>query len=91
MEIKEAVSIFKEKNSLIAAYNHAMGVMYYDIETAAPKNAAPGFGETMAKLSEVTYKLAVNEENFEILDFLAAHSDELDEITRREVERLDTR
>ncbi|MBR5713205.1 MAG: carboxypeptidase M32 [Clostridia bacterium] len=86
MEIKEAVSIFKEKNSLIAAYNHAMGVMYYDIETAAPKNAAHGFGETMAKLSEVTYKLAVNEENFEILDFLAAHSDELDEITRREVE-----
>ena len=86
MELNEAVKRFKEQSMLMHAYNHAMGVMYYDIETAAPKNAITGFSETLAALSEVTYKLSVNEEVFETLDFLTAHADELDEITRREVE-----
>ena len=86
MELNEAVANLKEKNKLLAAYYHAMGVMYYDIETAAPKNAIGGFSDTMAALSEITYKLSVTEENFELLDFLTAHADELDEITRREVE-----
>ena len=87
MELNEAVAKLKEKNKKLAAYYHAMGVMYYDIETAAPKNAIGGFSDTMAALSEITYKLEVNEENFELLDFLSAHADELDEITRREVEQ----
>ena len=86
MELKEAVAKLKETNKLMHAYNHAMGVMYYDIETAAPKNAIGGFSETVAALSEITYKLAVNEESCAVLDFLTEHADELDEITRREVE-----
>ncbi len=86
MELKEAIAKFKEFNALMHAYNHAMGVMYYDMETAAPKNAAPGMGETLAALSEVTYKMTVSEENFALLDFLWEHKDELDEITCREVE-----
>ena len=89
MELNEAVQKFKEFNALMRAYDHAMGIMYYDMETAAPKNAAAGMGETFAALSEVTYKMTVNEENFEILDFLYAHKDELDEITRREIEEAE--
>lgn len=86
MELNEAVAKLKENHKLLDAYNHAIGVMYYDFETAAPKNAVGGFSETLAALSEITYKLSVNEEVFELLDFLDAHKDELDEITRREVE-----
>ncbi len=86
MELNEAIAKFKATNKLLHAYNHAMGVMYYDIETAAPKNAAAGFGETLGTLSEVAYKLSVNEENFALVDFLTEHALELDEITRREVE-----
>lgn len=86
MELKEAVAKFKEGNRLMQAYSHAMGVMYYDIETHAPKNAITGFSDAMGTLSEITYKLSVNEERFSLLDFLTAHGDELDEITRREVE-----
>ena len=78
MELNEAVQKFKEFNALMRAYDHAMGIMYYDMETAAPKNAAAGMGETFAALSEVTYKMTVNEENFEILDFLYAHKDEIE-------------
>lgn len=86
MELKETVAALKQKQKQLNAYYHAMGVLYYDFDTAAPKNAVEGFSETMAALSEVTYKLSVNEENFKQLDFLSAHADELDEITRREVE-----
>ena len=86
MELKEAIAKFKENNRLMDAYAHAMGVMYYDIETHAPKNAVTGFSDAMGVLSEVTYKLEVNEERFAILDLLTEHADELDEITRREVE-----
>ncbi|MBR3381593.1 MAG: carboxypeptidase M32 [Clostridia bacterium] len=86
MELKEAVAKLKETQRVMHAYNHAMGVMYYDIETAAPKNAIEGFSNTMATLSEITYKLSVNEENFALLDYLSEHAGELDEITRREVE-----
>ena len=86
MELNEAVKTFKDQMKQMGAYHHAMGVMYYDIETAAPKNAISGFSDTMAAFSEITYKLAVNEERFALLDLLTAHADELDEITRREVE-----
>ncbi|MBO4849167.1 MAG: carboxypeptidase M32 [Clostridia bacterium] len=86
MEIKEAVAKLKENQKLLNAYWHAMGVMYYDFDTVAPKNAVTGFSDTMATLSEITYKLSVNEENFALLDLLTEHASELDEITRREVE-----
>ena len=87
MEIQEAVKKLKENNKLLSAYYHAMGVLYYDFDTVAPKNAVGGFSETMATLSEITYKLSVNEENFKLLDLLTEHEAELDEITRREVEQ----
>ena len=86
MELNEAIAKFKEGNRLMHAYGHAMGVMYYDIETHAPKKAIKGFSETVGTLSEITYKLSVNEERFTLLDFLTEHAAELDEITRREVE-----
>lgn len=86
MEINEAVAKFKAELKTLSAYNHAVGVMYYDIETAAPKNASAGFGETLGTLSEITYKLSVNEERFALIDFLMEHRGELDNITRREVE-----
>lgn len=86
MELNEAIAKYKEGNRMMHAYGHAMGVMHYDIETHAPKKAIKGFSETMGILSEVTYKLAVNEERFALLDYLTEHADELDEITRREVE-----
>ena len=86
MELKEAIAKYKEGNRLMHAYSHAMGVMYYDFETHAPKKAIKGFSETMGALSEITYKLSVNEERFALLDFLTEHAAELDEITRLEVE-----
>lgn len=86
MELNEAKKLFKENMAVINAYSHAMGVMFYDQETAAPKNAAAGVAKTMGILTEKVYNLTVNPQNFEVLDTLMNHKDELDFITRRDAE-----
>ena len=62
MEFEKAKELFKKNTETMAAYSHAMGVLSYDFETAAPKNSAEGLGRTYGVLSEIIYKLTVNEE-----------------------------
>ena len=56
MEIKEALELFKKDNAVQQAYSHALGVLYYDQDTVAPKNDAAGFASTMGIMSEIMYK-----------------------------------
>ncbi len=86
MDLNTALELFREKKKIMLALEHAFGVLSYDSETAAPKNCYMGLGKTYEVLSEMSYKLSVNEENFEALDVLMAHRAELDPITAREVE-----
>ena len=67
MEFEKAKELFKKNTETMAAYSHAMGVLSYDSETAAPKNSAEGLGRTYGVLSEIIYKLTVNEEQFEVI------------------------
>lgn len=86
MELEKAKELFKKTNAEINAYNHALGVLFYDQDTVAPKNASQGFEVTMGIMSEIIYKLSVNPEHMEVIETLFARKDELDLITRREVE-----
>ena len=86
--VTEAVSALKKHQATMAAYNHALGVLYLDATTAAPSDTWEGRGKTMEIMSEITYKLSTDPENGELLSYLEAHLDELDEQTKREVEVL---
>ena len=86
MEIKEALELFKKDNAVQQAYSHALGVLYYDQDTVAPKNSAAGFASTMGIMSEIMYKLQVSDEHIETVMTLHDNMDQLDTITRREVE-----
>ena len=86
MEFSTALEKFKEKIKFSNAYTYAMGIMTFDGETAAPKNAVMGRAKVSEIFSEITYKLTVNDEYFEVLDTLSANSEKLDAITAREVE-----
>ncbi|MBO4878801.1 MAG: carboxypeptidase M32 [Clostridia bacterium] len=86
MEFEKALELFNETKRVAMAYRHAFGVMSFDNETAAPKNSAAGLAKTFEVLSELDYKLTVNENYFEAIDVLTANKDKLDPITRREVE-----
>lgn len=86
--VQQAVEALKKHQAVSAAYGHAMNVIFHDASTAAPKGSWEGRGKTMGILSEITYQLATDPENGELLSYLEAHLDELDVQTRREVEVL---
>ncbi len=84
--LEQAVQALKKQQQVMAAYSHAMGVIYHDAATAAPKDTWDGRGKTMGILSEIVYKLETDPENGELLSYLEANADKLDDQTRREVE-----
>lgn len=86
--INEAVEVLKKLQRTMAAYNHAMGVLYLDATTVAPSDTWEGRGKTMEIMSKIIYDLTANPENGALFTYLADHADELDAQTRRELEVL---
>ena len=86
--VQQAVAALKKHQATMAAYNHALGVLYLDATTAAPSDTWDGRGKTMEIMSEITYKLSTDPENEELLSYLEANLAELDDQTKREVEVL---
>ena len=72
----------------MSAYNHAMGVIYYDGATCAPKGTAANRGASLSVLSEEVYRLSTSPETVALLEFLDARKDSLNEKERREVHLL---
>ncbi len=86
--VQQAVAELKHHQAVMAAYNHALGVLYLDAATAAPKDTWEGRGKTMEVMTQITYDLETKPENGELLAYLEAHKEELAPQTRREVEVL---
>ncbi len=86
--VQQAVQALKKHQQTMAAYNHAMGVLYLDATTAAPTDTWEGRGRTMEIMSEITYNLSTSSQLGELLSFLEENTESLDAQTRREVEVL---
>ena len=86
--VEQALGALKQHQEVMAAYNHAMGVLYLDATTAAPSDSWDGRGKTMEILSQIVYDLETKPENGEMLRYLEAHREELDAVSRRQVEVL---
>lgn len=86
--VEQAVGVLEKHLQTMAAYNHALGVLYHDGSTAAPKESWQGRSQTMGIMSEITYELETKPEIGEMLNFLESHADELTPLQRREVEVL---
>ncbi len=86
--LSQALDALSKHQQTLSAYNHALGVVYLDAATAAPKGTWEGRGRAMATLSEITYKLETDPQVGEMLFFLEAHLEELDEVQKRQVEVL---
>ena len=54
----------------ISAYNHAMGLMYYDGVTTAPKGTAENRAHSLSILSEEMYRCSTSPETLKLLEFL---------------------
>ena len=84
--VAQAIEALNKHQSTMAAYNHALGVLFHDAATAAPSDSWEGRGRTMEVMSRITYDLETNPESGELLTYLEAHADELDDLQRRQVE-----
>ena len=86
--VQQALEALAKHQQVLAAYNHAIGVLHLDASTAAPKGTWEGRGRTMATLSEITYNLETDPKVGEMLSYLEAHLDELNPQQKRQVEVL---
>lgn len=88
MELREALEQIDLLQKKLYAYNCASASLYLDGVTVAPKDTAQRRGVALGILAGEQQKLLTDREAGELLEFLGAHADELDEISRREVEEL---
>ena len=84
--VNQALEAMKKHQATMAAYNHALGVLFHDGSTVAPKESWAGRGQTMGVMSQITYDLETKPENGEMLTYLEAHVQELSDLERRQVE-----
>lgn len=82
----DAVKQYKEFLAKKHAYNHALGVMSYDMETVMPKGGADDVANTFGVLSEEIYKMETSPELKALVNELYEKRDTLDIVTRREIE-----
>lgn len=83
MNLENAIKKLYDWQSKMSAYNHAMSLIYFDGATVAPKKTAGNRGHALSILSEEMYKLTTNDDTVELLEYLDAHMDELEEKEKR--------
>ena len=86
--VSQALEALDKHQKTLAAYNHAIGVVYLDAATAAPKGTWEGRGMTIATLSEIIYNLETDPKVGQMLAYLEDHADELTAVQKRQVEVL---
>ena len=77
MNIDEARQELMDLQRRLAAYEHAMGIIYYDGCTTAPADTAENRAVSMSVLSEDVYRISTSEETALLLELLDEHRDEL--------------
>ena len=85
MELTQAKNDFYLLQKKLAAFNHAMGSIYYDGATTAPKGTAENRGVSLSVLSEELYRLNTSQETVSLLEYLDENKSALDEKEQRMV------
>ena len=76
--IQETVERYQAYLEKLRAYDHAMGLMSYDMNTVMPKGAGPIVGDTFGVLSEVEYDMMTSPETEAMQREILEHRDEVD-------------
>ena len=83
---KELAQLYKTLG-VVRKYAHALGIMSFDFETAAPREARAEQAETMSYLSNEAFKLENSKKMKALTESLYEKRDELDALDRRLVEK----
>ncbi|MGX8698711.1 MAG: carboxypeptidase M32 [bacterium] len=85
MTTSEALAALDRLEERKFAFDHAMGILYYDGSTAAPRRSALPRGRTMGILSEEVYRLSTGPETVALIDLLRERAAELNPAQLRRV------
>ena len=85
MELEEAREKYKKLQEKLAAFDHAMSLIYFDGVTTASKGTAENRSQTLSVLTEEEYLLSTGKDTVELLEFLDSSKDELTEKEKRSV------
>lgn len=82
-QLENSVSSFKQLISKMKSYNEAIGLMYWDLRTGAPKKSVEQRSQVIGTLSTDVFKMIVSDEMKEYLDVLLdpQHAAQVDRIT----------
>ncbi|QDQ02282.1 carboxypeptidase M32 [Lysinibacillus fusiformis] len=83
-----AVQRFTDYVKKMKHYEEALGVIYWDMRTGAPKKGLAQRSEVIGTLSASLFDMQTSEELGELLTVLEAHQEELDDVTLRLVEEV---
>ena len=85
MTLDEARARLDALQKKLSAYDHALGLLSYDGDTAAPKGTAANRAQTMGVLEEEYYRLSTGAETVELLEYLDGEKAALCETEQRAV------
>ena len=88
MQLSDAIQQLSQLQRRQYAYQHAQVILTLDAATAAPSGTAEGRGVALGILAGEEHRLFANEEVGKLLAFLDERKEELDFLTRRQVEEL---
>ena len=88
MELNQALEQLSALQQKMYAYGCASSALFLDGATVAPRNTAEGRGVALGILAGEQHKLFSASKVGELLDFLAAHQDDLTHHQKRQVELL---
>ncbi|MCC8099682.1 MAG: carboxypeptidase M32 [Clostridiales bacterium] len=85
MTLEEARANLTALQQKLTAYNHAVGLIYYDGVTSAPKGTAGNRGQTLSVLTQELYLLTTGADTVSLLEFLDSQRENLTTRERRTV------
>ncbi len=88
MELNEALNKLDALQKKSYAYGAGLSALYLDGDTVAPSDTEEGRSLAVSVLAGEWHERFTSPETGELLDFLAAHKEELDQVRRRQVEEL---
>ena len=77
MTLEQAREKLTDLQKAVAAYQHALGLLFFDGATTAPRGTAANRGRTMSVLSQALYQLNTRPDTVELLAFLEENRGQL--------------
>ena len=87
--MEKIIKVYEDYQTKIKAYNYALWLLGWDLETELPKKGLEYRNNQVKVLNQELYNIMTNEEYLKAVDDLIANKDKLDELMQIEMTHLE--